>query len=242
MAKINDRWIVQPHGPIERIDNALLSVAGEIRMPLGRFPRRMTVIGLRGRRTAIWSAIPLAEPAMAEIEALGEPSFLIVPGIAHRLDLRAWKLRYPAAQVICPPGAVEAVTEAMPVDATTGDGFDEPSVRFEAVPGVGGREAALIVCRAGRATLLLNDILANVRRPQGLGAHVMARLMGFGVSRPQMPWVGRRMFVEDRQALAAAFRAWADEPHLARIIVSHGDVIERDPKDVLRRVADELEG
>jgi hypothetical protein len=52
----------------------LLTVAGEIEMPLGNFPGRMTVIGLSDQRTAIWSVIPLAEPQMQEIETLGAPT------------------------------------------------------------------------------------------------------------------------------------------------------------------------
>ena len=240
MSKLNDSWTVQPHGPIEPVDEGLLSVAGEITMPLGNFPRRMTVVGLSGGRTAIWSAIPLNEPAMREIEALGAPSFLIVPGIAHRLDIRPWKQRYPQAKIVCPAGAAEAVAEAVPVDAIN-DIFGDPTVRFETVNGVGGKEAALHVRRAGGVSLLLNDILANVAHPHGLGAKVMARVMGFGVDEPSMPWVGKRMFVEDKAALAADFRRWADEPALARIIVSHGDVIDEDPKGVLLRIAGELE-
>ena len=105
MARLNEQWVVGPHGPVERIDEGLVTVAGEITMPLGNFPRRMTIAALRGGRSAIWSAIPLREPEMREIEALGAPAFLIVPGIAHRLDLKPWKARYPDARVICPPGA-----------------------------------------------------------------------------------------------------------------------------------------
>ena len=241
MARLNEQWVVGPHGPVERIDEGLVTVAGEITMPLGRFPRRMTVAALRGGRSAIWSAIPLREPEMREIETLGVPTFLIVPGVAHRLDLKPWKARYPDARVICPPGARAAVEEAVPVDATA-DVLDDPDVGFEAVPGVGGREALLWVTRAGRKTLVLNDILANVRHPHGLGAQVMARLFGFGVTRPRMPWMGRRMFVEDAPALAAALRAWAAEPGLERVIPSHGDVIADDPKAVLERFATDLSG
>jgi len=109
MPKLHDAWEVGPHGPLERVDEGVLSVEGEIAMPLGRFPRRMTIITLRGDRTAIWSPVPLDEPEMAQVEAFGEPSILIVPGIAHRLDIRPWKQRYPAARVICPPGARKAV-------------------------------------------------------------------------------------------------------------------------------------
>ena len=96
--------------------------------------------------------------------------------------------------------------------------------------------------RAGGTTLVVNDILANVRHPHGIGAHIMARLLGFGVDRPKMPRVGKWMFVKDKRALAAAFRKWAGEPGLARIVVSHGDVIVDDPRKVLERAAADLGG
>ena len=240
MARINHQWQVGRHGPIEPIEPDLLSVAGEIAMPLGRFPRRMTILGLSGSRTAIWSAIPLREPEMARIEALGDPAFLIVPGIAHRLDIKSWKQRYPEAKVLCPPGARAAVEEAVPVDATT-DILADPSVELQTVPGTGEREAALVVRRQA-TTLVVNDILANVRHPDGIGAQIMARLFGFGVTRPRMPRVASRMLVEDKASLAAAFGGWAAEPRLARIVVSHGDVITDRPDRVCERIAAELGG
>jgi hypothetical protein len=239
MAKINDTWTVGPHGPVEYLDEGLLTVAGEIRMPLCNFPRRMTVVALRFGRSAIWSAMSLREPQMAQVEAVGKPAFLIVPGIAHRLDLKAWKRRYPEARVICPPGARAAVEEVVPVDSTAAI-LDDPMVRLETVPGAGGKEAALIVRRDGSTTLVLNDLLGNIRHPHGLGAHVMVRLLGYGTRRAKMPWFDRQMFVEDVGAIAEAFRRWADEPGLARIIVSHGEVIVEDPRDVLLRVEKEL--
>lgn len=241
MAKFNERWTVGPHGPVETVDELLLTVTGEIVMPLGYFPRRMTAVGLAGRRSAIWSAVPLREPEMHLIEALGPPAFLIVPGIAHRLDLKPWKTRYPDARVICPPGAVEAVSEILPPDGTL-DLLEDPGVRLETVPGTGGREAAMLVKRGDATTLIVNDILANVRHPRGLGANIMARLFGFGVKRPRMPRIGKRLFVDDAPALSAAFRAWAREPGLVRIIVSHGDVITDDCAGVLEQAAKDLVG
>jgi hypothetical protein len=177
---------------------------------------------------------------MRDIEALGNPAFLILPGIAHRLDIKAWMLRYPHAKVVCAAGARRAVEEIVKVDATS-DVLGDPSVRLETVPGVGDREAALIVRRDSRATLVVNDIFANVRHPHGIGAQIMARLLGFGVKRPRVPRIGKWMFVEDPKALASAFRVWASEPGLARIVVSHGDVIVEAPRAVLEMVAAELE-
>ena len=236
MSRLNDEWKVEKHGPIETLGDGVHTVAGEIDMPLGHFPRRMTVITLQGGRLAVWSAIPLQEPAMAQLESMGSVDFLIVPGVAHRLDIKPWKQRYPAAKIVCAPGAREAVAKAVPVDATT-DVLGDPSVSFMSVPGVDDKEAALLVRRADGTTLVVNDIIANVRHPDGLGAKVMARLMGFGVKEPQMPWVGEKMFVKDRTAVAAALRAWAAEPGLVRIVVSHGDVITERPREVLERIA-----
>ena len=240
MTKFHEQWTVLPHGRIEEVDDGILTVEGDIPMPLGNFPRRMTAIGLSGNRSAIFSAMALKEPDMRRIEALGEPSFLIVPNSHHRLDARIWKQRYPALKVVSPPGAKESVGEVTPVDATFGV-FGDTSVELVTVAGTGEAEAALVVSRNGRTTLVVNDVIANVRHPRGLGAKIMARLFGFGVKGPAVPRIVKRIMVNGRKALAGQFRAWAADPHLERIVVSHGDIIETDPAGVLRQLASKLE-
>jgi hypothetical protein len=234
-----EKWEVQPHETLTEIADGVLTVAGELRMPLGNFPRRMTVVRLSGGRTAIWSAIALDESEMTRIEQLGEPAFLIVPGDHHRHDARIWKMRYPHIEVIAPPGARPAVEEAVAVDSTI-DTLRDPQVRLVIVPGTGGHEAALEIRRADGLTLVLNDVLANVAHPHGLGAHIMARLFGFGVHHPQVPRPVQHG-MESKVALAAQFDLWAADPDLRRIVVSHGDVIEEAPAEVLRALADALD-
>jgi hypothetical protein len=240
MTRILEKWQVMPHGPLEEIEQGLLTVAGEIRMPLGNFPRRMTVVALEGGRTAIWSAIAVDELEMAEIESLGKPSFLIVPGDSHRLDSQIWKSRYPAIKVLAPPGARNAVQQVVPVDATS-DILRDWQVSFHVVEGVEGHEAALIVRRASGVTLILNDIIGHVAHPHGLGANIMARLFGFGVSAPQIPRPIKARLIHDPDALAAQLRDWASLPGLKRIIVSHGDPIAHDPAGALLTLAKSLE-
>ena len=241
MPKINTQWKVEPHDPVEQLDDGLLTVAGQIHMPLGNFPRRMTVVALPGGKTAIWSAICVDEPALAKIEALGQPAFLIVPNPGHRLDVRAWKARYPSAQVLCTPGAREEVEKVIPVDETR-DVLGDSSVHLVVVPGLAEKEAALTVERHGRLTLVLNDVLANVRHPKGLGANIMAHMFGFGVRQAQVPTVCRRVYVKDEKALASWFRTQASDNRLARIVVSHGDVIDVQARQILERVAGDLSG
>lgn len=237
MAAFNDAWKVPEHGPVEEVAPGILTVAGELSLALGRFPRRMTAVRLSAGRAAIWSAMPLDEAGMARIEALGRPAVLIVPGMAHRLDARAWLKRYPTMKVLCPPGAVAKVEQAVAVDDTSGAVLQDADTQFRVVSGTGLDEAALLVRRGRDLTLVLNDVLANVRNPRGMGANAMARLMGFGVARPEVPWLGRRMLIEDELAFAGCLQRWAGERDLKRIIVSHGDVITRNPREELARIA-----
>jgi hypothetical protein len=240
MSKLNQKWIVQPHGDLIALADGLLTVEGSIVMPLGTFPRRMTVLALHDGGSAIWSTIPLREAEMSRIEALGPVRFLIVPNRGHRLDLKPWKNRYPGARIIAPPTAREAVVEAAPVDATT-DIIGDPDIEFQTVAGTKEDEFALIIRRADDTTLVLNDILSNVRHPKGLGTQILARLLGFGVNRPRTSRPVRLMFVKDPNALANQFRAWAAIPQLRRIIVSHGDIIDGAPREALIKAAADFE-
>src|SRR5690349_2014310 len=105
MPKFHTEWSVFPHAPAEQIDDRILSVEGSIHMPLGQFPRRMTIVRLQDGRTVVFSPVALHEPEMRKIEEFGALSFLVVPNGFHRLDSRIWKQRYPEAKVVCPPGA-----------------------------------------------------------------------------------------------------------------------------------------
>ena len=239
MPLLHDQWTVMPHGPLREIDYGLLTVVGQIPMPLGNFPRRMTVIGLSGGRTALFSPIPLVEQEMARIEALGEPCFLIIPGGFHRLDAKPFKARYPKARIVAPSGARELVSQAVKVDLTT-DRFDDRDVELQSVAGTGDREFALLVRRPGAASLIVNDIIAHVAHPQGPGAWLMSRLFGFGASRPAVPRPIRAKLVDDPASVAWQFEKWASIPGLRRIVPSHGEIIDNQPAMELSRLAHAL--
>lgn len=240
MPSILDRRKAEPHAPLIAIADRLLTVEGEIPMPLGRFPRRMTIVGLTGNRTALFSPVALDEPAMQQVEALGEPAFLIIPNGFHRRDSRIFKQRYPRARVLAPPGARTRVEKAVPVDATE-DILDDPDCTFLIVSGTGEAESALLVRRPDGMTLVVNDIISHVRHPKGLGAKIMVRLFRFGVHGPAMAREVEQLLVQDRAALATAMRAWADLPNLRLIIPSHGDIMDSDPSTVLRKMAAKLD-
>jgi len=143
------QWTVLPHGKLVQIDENILTVVGELHMPLMDLPRRMTVVRLRDARLVVFSAIALDEDEMSALEAYGRPAYLIVPSDKHRLDARTWKDRCPEMQVVAPVGARAKVEEVVAVD-TVAPQFDDPNVQFVTTAGTRGRKAA----RRGRGAEL----------------------------------------------------------------------------------------
>ena len=178
MPGFHTEWTVFPHGPVETIDDGIFSVEGEIRMPLGTFPRRMTIAALASGGSVVFSPVALHEPAMREIEALGPPRFMVVPNGFHRLDARIWKQRYPHIKVICPPGAKKRVAQAVAVDATS-DILGDESIGFIITDGTRRAESALLVQRSAGSTLVINDLVSHIRHPKGLAR---TSLPGFSAS------------------------------------------------------------
>lgn len=238
MPRPHKEWKVLPHDPLVEIEDGILTVTGDLKMPLAHLKRRMTIVRLRDRRLVVYSAIALDEAEMARIESYGKPAFLVVPSDIHRLDARIWKDRYPSMQVVAPEGARKKVEEIVPVDNTRPD-FGDPNVKFVTVPGVEGHEAALVVSTPRGTTLVLNDLVGNIHDAHGAGGWILKKA-GFAGDEPQVPRVVKKKIVEDERALGAQFEEWAKIPDLARILVSHGDPIEANPGATLRELARSL--
>lgn len=232
-------WKVLPHSRLTAVEDNILTVVGEIPMPFGDLPRRMTVVRLADGRLVIFSAIALDEDGMTSLEAYGTPAFLIVPSAIHRLDARIWKDRYLDLKVIAPQGALHKAEEVVVVDATSVD-FDDPDVTLTAVPGTQAQEFALQVTSAGGVTLVLNDLVGNIHDERGFAGWLL-RLMKFAGDEPHIPRPVKSKLVEDKDALRDQLLRWAELSSLKRILVSHGSPIEDDPAGVLRQLAASLD-
>jgi hypothetical protein len=239
MTRPSQAWKVLPHGKLSKLDDNILTVTGELHVPMV-LPRRMTVVRMNDSRLAIFSAIALDANEMAVLDAFGNPAFLIVPSGKHRLDANAWKIRYPAMQVVAPEGARAMVEKKVPVD-TVAPRFDDPKVQFVTVPGTGGMEAALVVHSPNGSTLVLNDLVGNVRNVSGVGGWLL-RMAGFAGSEAQIPRVVKMALIKDAEALRSQLLQWSEIETLKRILVSHGSPIEENPREVLRDLARSLGG
>jgi len=232
------QWTVLPHGKMVQIDENILTVVGEIHMPLMDLPRRMTVVRLSDASLVIFSAIALDEEEMSALEGYGRPAYLIVPSDKHRLDAKIWKDRYPEIQVVAPEGARAKVNEAVPVDTVT-PRFDDPNVQFVTVPGTRDREAALVVRTPNGTSLVLNDVVGNIRDAAGFGGWLL-HLAGFAGKDAQIPAVVKMAVIENTKALRSQLLQWAEIDSLVRVLVSHGSPIEDNPRQVLRELAESL--
>ena len=135
-------------------------------------------------------------------------------------------------QVVAPEGARAKVNEAVPVDTAVPD-FGDTNVQFVTVPGTRGHESALVVRSASGITLILNDVVGNIRNVTGFGGWLL-RLAGFAGDDAQIPKVVKMMMIEDTNALRLQLQQWAEIESLKRILVSHGSVIDENPRQTLR--------
>ena len=162
-------------------------------------------------------------------------------GAAHRVlapIVLEFLRRYPEMRVVAPEGSRAKVQEVVPVDTVT-PRFDDPNVRFVTVPGTRNREAALVVNTKKGTTLVLNDVVGNIRNSAGIGGWLLRRF-GFAGKKAQIPGVVKMAMIKDKEALRAQLLEWAQIKSLKRILVSHGSPIEDNPRQVLRDLASSL--
>jgi hypothetical protein len=233
-------WTVLPHAPIEKLEPNLWAVHGSIRMPLGvDLVRRMCIARLGDGRLLFMNAVPLREESMREIEAFGRPAFLLVGNGYHRLDIAAFKVRYPDLRVLAGEGSRKRVEEMVRVDGSWNDAPRDPDVTVEHLGGTKVDEAVVSVRSGGRVSLcFFGDALMNLSDMPGLGG-LLFRLVG-ATGSPKVTPIARLFIVGDRSLLREHLLRLAGRPGLARLIPCHGAIVADDAPGVLRRVAERL--
>lgn len=227
-----------PHQPLRQVDDGLWIVESVVpTIPGQRFPRTMTLVRLDDASLLMHNAVPVDEPTMKAIEALGHVAVLMLPSAFHTVDAHAMAVRT-GARVLAPAVARPAIDAVIRTDGDLSALRADRHVRFEPLDGVRNGEGVLSVERDGRVTDLVCDVILNVAHLPGLWG-LLWRVMGFtGSPGPTLLW--RRRVMSDREALRAHLRRLAERPGLARLVPSHGPVIEGDVAGLLRDVAARL--
>jgi hypothetical protein len=225
-------WSPGPHEAIERLEDNLWTVAGD--SPGSPLRKRMTVWKTNDGRVAAHSVIMLSDAAQRELEALGPLAYIVVPNGFHRAHAPAYKARYPDARVLCAEACRARVAKVVPVDGTF-DALQDAAVSCIPVRGVGQGEHVFVIRSGARSTLLFNDTLFNHPHVAGFKGALLRWLGSSGG--PRVTPFARLALVKDKPALRAHLEELAAMPGLARIVVSHVDLIREDPAGVLRGIA-----
>jgi hypothetical protein len=214
-------WIVTRHDPIEKLEENLWSVQGDV--PGVPFKRRMFIIKRSdGSLMFFGTAIPLEENALAEVTAWGRPAMLLVPHDQHMIDARPFSEKL-GLRVYGPKACEARMRARAEIAGMSEDIPADPTVEVVPVAGAKTGEAAIIVRSAGgqRVSLLVADAIQN--NPKA-NVGMLPRLMGFAGG-PKVVPIFKMMFLKDKAALKKQLGAWGDLPGLARVMVCHGDTV-----------------
>ena len=190
--------------------------------------RRNMVVARRGAgELVIHNGIALSETEMAQLEALGTPTYLLVPSGFHRLDAPAYKARYPELKVLAPKGSRKKVAEKVAIDGTYEDFPNGGGIELLSLHGVHNAEGAMLVHSNDGTTLVLNDVVMNMDRRRDLFGYLLTTLLGSAPG-PRVSRLARWLMVKDGPALRAQLEELAKKDDLVRLIVAH-DKVARGP-------------
>jgi hypothetical protein len=220
----------------EYVSGALWLMPYAVSLGGARFEARMTIVRLGDGSLLVHSPGPLGDDLLQWLQTLGQVGLILAPGNFHHLHVAAWQRSFPqAATWICP--GVERRAPALHFDGVLGARLPAPmqgDFEQQVVQGRLMSEVALL--HRPTRTLLLVDLVERI----GDGTPNVNWMMRacwklFGLwNQPALAPEYRFAGWKDRAVARAALKrvlAWDFE----RVVIAHGDLVERDAKAVLRR-------
>ena len=194
---------------------------------------RMTVIKLRNGDLWLHSVVKLQDSEHRALAALGPVTHIVAPNLMHHLSLADFVRRYPLARFY---GArnLERKRRHIPFSETLSS-TPPPSWRgqievleLEGIPSVN----EVVFFHPESRTLVLADLAFNLQKFKGVLGIVIAKYnrcyKTFGPTRLL------RSMIQDKAKFAASIRQlmlWDFD----RVIVSHGEIVEKDGKQLMQR-------
>lgn len=196
-----------------------------------RHGRNVTVIRLSSGDLIIHSMAPFPAPDVDGIRALGKPAWLVESMLLHDTYAAEGRSIFAGAPFLGPPGFSDIVKfPIIPLLPAPPEWAGEIEViEINGAPKLKEHAVLHIPSR----TLIVADLIFNFPTDETGWNHVFHR---YFVGLKRYPGMSRvfKFYVEDK----AAFRASIDEilsKDFDRIIVGHGNVVETDGKNLLKR-------
>jgi len=220
--------------PIRPIDDGVWVAERPMRpLPFLDIGTRMTVLRLPDGGLLLHSPVVADAPTRAAVEQLGPVRAIVCPNKVHHLYAGPWKAAHPDALLFGAPG-LAARRRDLAFDAELGDDSHprwRDAVDTHWVRGMPYMNEVTLLHRPSRS-LLLADLAFHPTPASRPGLRFWTRLTrvpgDFG------PNAVGRLCVRERAAARASIDrllAWDFE----RVIVTHGEVLERGGREALRR-------
>jgi hypothetical protein len=199
---------------------------------VGDVGTRMTVMRLGGGDLLLHSPVSLDPGLRAALDRLGRVRWVVGPSLVHHLFLADYAKAYPAAALWGAPGLAAKRPDLRFERTLAGAAVPEWEgrvhyARFEGAP----RINELVFLHRPTRTLVLTDLAFNVQPGAKNRAKIFHWLVGAGGGFGPHRII--RAVIRDRAAARrslAGILAWDFE----RIVVTHGDVLERGGREALR--------
>jgi len=218
--------------PLRRLDDDLWVAEQPQRFYGLEVGTRMTVIRLADGNLLLHSPIELDAPSRRELDALGRVRYVVAPNRVHHLYAGDVAKSYPEARLWIGPG-LERKRPDLEYVAILGD--DAPVEWRDEVAQVFFRgrpyENEVVFFHRPSRTLVMCDLAFNFGPTAAAPTRFLMRLMrSYGRFGPSTldPWL-----IRDRAAARASLErilAWDFD----RVIVAHGEVLERGGREALR--------
>ena len=190
------------------------------------FPARMTVVRLEDGALWIYSPGPLDDRTAEELEGLGPVRYLVAPNLFHHLHLPAAAARFPDAEILGAPGLAEKredVTFTGTLGLASPWGPELQPLPIDGMPSF----SEVVFCHRPSGSLLVADLLFNLRHSMGIVVSTYCRLTGVH-GRVAMSRIFR-FAIRDRPACAASCLRLLRSP-FDRLVPCHGEVVEQGAK------------
>lgn len=192
----------------------------------------MSVVRLPDGGTWLHSPVAADPATRAAVEAIGPLRAIVAPSRIHHFFAGEWKRAHPEARLLGAPG-LAAKRRDLAFDGELGDAPDGSyagALEQHVVRGAPYLSETVFLHRASR-TLLLTDLAFHPTAASSPGFRLWCRLTGvrsFGPNRVV------RFCIRDRAACRTSLErvlAWDFD----RVVVTHGEPLERGGREALRR-------
>lgn len=193
---------------------------------------RMTIVRLSSGKLFVHSPVKLDDALNEEIEKLGEVAAIVAPSKFHHLYVGEWVRAHPNA-VVCPCPTLEKKradivwTEVLSDTPRSEWSSDLDQVFF----GARSLENEVVFFHKRTRSLVCCDFIFDLANHPSRLTRFVTRMMG--QKEPGATWL-ERVLIRDRKRAreqVERIQAWNAE----RIVLAHGNIIDRGGGDVVRR-------